>query len=184
VTTCVAFIRGINVGRAKRVAMADLRGLVERAGYADVRTVLTSGNVAFEAPRARSERIARDIEAAIERACGFAAAAIVLTAAELDDIVRANPHVARGWDAARVIVAFVRGPAELARARPLLDADWTPEAIALGARAAYFSCPNGVIASKVLPAFARQTAEAATTRTWATVLKVQAAAHAGKAARN
>lgn len=182
-TTCVAFIRGINVGRAKRVAMADLRALIESAGYTDVHTVLTSGNVAFEAPRARCDRIAQDIEAAIERGCGFAAAVIVVTAAELDDIMRANPLVARGWDAAKVIVALVRGPADLTRARPLLDADWTPEAIAIGARAAYFSCPNGVIASEVLPAFARLTAESATTRTWATLLKVQSAARARKDAR-
>lgn len=47
----VALVRGINVGRAKRVAMADLRALVERLGYRDVRTVLNSGNVIFGAPR-------------------------------------------------------------------------------------------------------------------------------------
>ena len=35
----VALIRGINVGRAKRVAMADLRALVEKLGYGDVRTL-------------------------------------------------------------------------------------------------------------------------------------------------
>ena len=41
----IALIRGINVGRAKRVAMADLRALVEGLGYRDVRTLLNSGNV-------------------------------------------------------------------------------------------------------------------------------------------
>ncbi|HSD71146.1 MAG TPA: DUF1697 domain-containing protein, partial [Thermoanaerobaculia bacterium] len=40
----VALIRGINVGRAKRVAMADLRALVGDLGYGDVRTLLNSGN--------------------------------------------------------------------------------------------------------------------------------------------
>ena len=182
-TTCVAFIRGINLGRAKRVAMADLRGLVEQAGYADVRTVLTSGNVIFEAPRAGPDRIAKAIETAIERRCGFAATVIVATAAELDAIVRANPLVARARDSSKLLVGFVRRPADLAAARSLLDEDWKPEAVALGMRVAYFSCPNGVIASKVLQAFARLTGDAATTRTWATVLKVQAVAGAGKVAR-
>jgi uncharacterized protein (DUF1697 family) len=41
----IALIRGINVGRAKRVAMADLRALVEDLGYSDVRTLLNSGNI-------------------------------------------------------------------------------------------------------------------------------------------
>jgi len=43
----VALIRGINVGRAKRVAMADLRAVVTDLGYRDVRTLLNSGNVVF-----------------------------------------------------------------------------------------------------------------------------------------
>src|SRR4051794_32869155 len=45
----VALIRGINVGKAKRVAMADLRAALEDLGYTDVRTLLNSGNVVFTA---------------------------------------------------------------------------------------------------------------------------------------
>jgi len=41
----VALIRGINLGRAKRVAMADLRALMSEWGYGNVRTLLNSGNV-------------------------------------------------------------------------------------------------------------------------------------------
>lgn len=44
----VALLRGINVGRAKRVAMADLRALVEGLGFHSVRTLLNSGNVVFD----------------------------------------------------------------------------------------------------------------------------------------
>ena len=43
----VALIRGINVGHAKRVAMADLRKLFEDLGYREVRTLGNSGNVVF-----------------------------------------------------------------------------------------------------------------------------------------
>ncbi|MET0858261.1 MAG: DUF1697 domain-containing protein, partial [Telluria sp.] len=39
----IALLRGINVGRAKRIAMADLRTLFEELGFTDVRTVLNSG---------------------------------------------------------------------------------------------------------------------------------------------
>jgi len=46
-TVCVALLRGINVGKAKRIAMADLRALIEGLGYTDVRTLLNSGNVVF-----------------------------------------------------------------------------------------------------------------------------------------
>ena len=43
--TWIALLRGVNVGRAKRVAMADLRSLLEGLGCTEVRTLLNSGNV-------------------------------------------------------------------------------------------------------------------------------------------
>ena len=43
----VALFRGINVGKAKRIAMADLRALLEKLGYTDVKTLLNSGNAVF-----------------------------------------------------------------------------------------------------------------------------------------
>ena len=52
-TRHIALLRGINVGRAKRIAMADLRELLASMGYTDVRTLLNSGNVVFSEPRAR-----------------------------------------------------------------------------------------------------------------------------------
>ncbi|MDQ6931759.1 MAG: DUF1697 domain-containing protein [Candidatus Eremiobacteraeota bacterium] len=39
----IALIRGITVGRAKRVGMADLRLLFEALGYRGVQTLLNSG---------------------------------------------------------------------------------------------------------------------------------------------
>ena len=41
---CVALLRGIDVGRAKRLAMADQRVLLESLAYRNVRTLLNSGN--------------------------------------------------------------------------------------------------------------------------------------------
>ena len=55
----VALFRGINVGKAKRIAMADLRTLLDKLGYTDVRTLLNSGNAVFTggaAPRQTSSR--------------------------------------------------------------------------------------------------------------------------------
>ena len=46
----IALLRGVNVGRAKRIAMADLRKLIADLGYGEVRSVLNSGNVVFSGP--------------------------------------------------------------------------------------------------------------------------------------
>src|SRR5204862_6684845 len=77
----VALIRGINVGRAKRVAMADLRALVEDLGYGEVRTLLNSGNVVFRVPAARRGDIPGRIEKAITAWLGVSTRVVVLSAA-------------------------------------------------------------------------------------------------------
>lgn len=174
--SCIALLRGINVGRAKRVAMADLRALLEGLGYADVRTLLNSGNAIFRAPPAQAAQAAPAIEAALQRHCGFAVPTVVIGSVELEEIVAANPLAQAASDPSRFLVAFVGAAATLDSARPLLSQRWEPEALALGRRAAYLWCADGIIGSRLGEAFARCTAQAATTRNWATVLKLRAAA--------
>ncbi|WP_163616408.1 DUF1697 domain-containing protein, partial [Klebsiella pneumoniae] len=48
---CIALWRGINVGRAKRLAMADLSTLLTELGATQVRTLLNSGNAVFDVKR-------------------------------------------------------------------------------------------------------------------------------------
>src|SRR5262245_15947696 len=97
-TTCIAFLRGIHVGRAKRIAMADLRSLVERLGYTNVRTLLNSGNVLFDASHPDRKRIAAAIDVALQSSHGFSASVVVVTVPELDAIVAANPLLALATD--------------------------------------------------------------------------------------
>jgi uncharacterized protein (DUF1697 family) len=155
--------------------MADLRDLFERLGHHDVRTLLNSGNVIFRAgPRSREKAVAA-IEAAIPKRFGFRASVLVLTAEELAAIVADNPLARPGRDPSRLLVAFVDSAQTLKRVQPLVGETRPPEILAVGPRAAYLWCPNGIIASKLMQAFTRATGDAATTRNWATVLKLLAA---------
>ncbi|MEA5076670.1 MAG: DUF1697 domain-containing protein, partial [Coriobacteriia bacterium] len=43
----LALLRGVNVGGANKVKMAELRRAFESAGMVDVRTYINSGNVVF-----------------------------------------------------------------------------------------------------------------------------------------
>jgi uncharacterized protein (DUF1697 family) len=179
-TQCIALLRGINVGRAKRIAMAELRELIEELGFSDVRTLLNSGNVVFQAARPDVAEVAAAIEAAIETRFGFAVPVVVLTALELNAIVAENALHQAASDPSKFLVAFVANDATLAKVKPLLAQSWAPDALSIGSRAAYLWCANGVIESKLVQAFSRATGEAATTRNWATVLKLQAAAATGQ----
>jgi uncharacterized protein (DUF1697 family) len=172
--THVALIRGINVGRAKRVAMADLRALVEGLGYGDVRTLLNSGNVVFTSPRATRGDAAARIEEALATRLGVSARITVLTAAELAAAVTENPLRDVASNPSHHLVAFLATPADRRRLEPLAEQDWAPEVLALGARVAYVWCPEGILASRLPEAVGRALGDAITTRNWATVTKLHA----------
>ncbi len=170
----VALIRGINVGRAKRVAMADLRALVEDLGYGDVRTLLNSGNVVFTAPGAGRGDAAPRIEKALAARLGVSARVTVLTAAELAAAIADNPLREVAVDPSRLLVAVLTNPADRPRLEPLVDQEWAPEVLAIGARVAYLWCPAGIIASRLPEAISRVLGDAVTTRNWATMTKLHA----------
>jgi uncharacterized protein (DUF1697 family) len=175
----VALMRGLNVGRANRVDMAGLRTLVKDLGFANVRTRLNSGNVIFDAAANETAALADRIEAALAARLKVSSRVIVLTAAELTAAVNENPLIEVAGDASRLLVYFRQDPAGLRYLLPLLQRDWSPEAFALGTRAAYAWCPAGVIESRLVAA-AAQTLGAAdtTTRNWATVMKLHALVNA------
>ena len=52
----IVLLRGVNVGKAKRVPMAEFRKLLEGLGYTNVATLLNSGNAVFRAPAGASNR--------------------------------------------------------------------------------------------------------------------------------
>ncbi len=86
----VAFLRGINVGGHKKVSMAALKSAFEALGFTNVRTVLASGNVIFEAPK-KDPDPGRTIALGLEKALGFPVTVIIRTVRELRAIVRSDP---------------------------------------------------------------------------------------------
>jgi uncharacterized protein (DUF1697 family) len=174
----VALLRGINVGRAKRVAMADLRALVEALGYTDVRTLLNSGNVVFTTPSTAAGDAPAHIEEALITRLGISARVTVFTAAELAKAVSDNPLLEVAHDPTRLLVAFLTNAADGRQLKPLLKDDWTPEVLALGKRVAYLWCPEGILASRLPEAVGRVLGDGVTTRNWATVTKLHALAEA------
>ncbi len=168
----VALLRGINVGRANRVAMVDLRALFETMGYIDVRTLLNSGNVVFTSSRAAPMAAAARIEEAIASRLRVSTRVTVLTAEEFAVIVTRNPLLKVADDPSRLLVAVLADSADRPRLNPMLKQRWAPEALAMGPRAAYLWCPGGVLASPLWETVGRLLGDAVTSRNWATMMKL------------
>ncbi|MGO4380568.1 DUF1697 domain-containing protein [Pseudoduganella sp. RAF53_2] len=172
----IALLRGINVGRAKRIAMADLRKLLTGLGFADVRTLLNSGNVVFDCEARDARLSATRIEEALVMRLGVAARVTVLDAEQLDGVVEDNSLCEVADDHSRLLVAVLNNPADRAKLEPLAHQDWKPEAFALGRWAAYIWCADGILASRAAAAMGKAVGDAVTTRNWSTINKLHALA--------
>ena len=170
----VALLRGVNVGKANRIAMADLRKLVERLGYEDVSTLLNSGNVVFTVPKGVPGDPAARIEKSIATRLGISTRVTVLTAKEVAAAVRDNPLASVADDPARLLVMAFPDRKAMAQLAPFLERRWAPEALALGPRVAYLWCAGGVIESPLWAAVSRGLGAAGTARNIATMTKLLA----------
>ena len=167
-------LRGVNVGRAKRVPMAGFREVLAGLGFLNARTLLNSGNAVCDAPAGAPRLHASRIHEALAAQLSVDVPVIVKSARELDAIIRANPFTGQITDPSRCLVAFAQDAAGLASLVPLQAVAVTPEAFVVGEHAAYLWCPDGILSSKAGEALLGKAGRQATTRNWATVLKIDA----------
>lgn len=179
--TFVALLRGVNVGTAKRVPMAELRALLGELGYTGVATLLNSGNAVFKATKGTPARHAAAIADAIASRLKVEVPVIVKSAKELADIVAGNDLAEGAEDHSRLLVAFVQDRKSLPGIAAIEPLVVPPERFLLGAGAAYLHCASGILESKAGEALLGKAGKAATTRNWATVLKLSALARGADA---
>jgi uncharacterized protein (DUF1697 family) len=170
----VALLRGVNVGRAGRVAMADLRALLESLGYSNVRTLLNSGNAVFDGPAQSRSTHARRIQAALASSLGVDALVIVKSAEDIAAVIAGNGLEASASDPSRLLVAFTNDAKSLAALGALATLTRGSEQLHVGTHAAYVWCANGLLKSKVAVAMLGSLRQSGTTRNWATVTKLHA----------
>ena len=169
----MALLRGVNVGKGRRVPMADLRRILGAHGCGEVRTLLNSGNAIFDGARSASARIARDVAAWIADDLHIEVPVVVKTEREFAAIVAECPWASAGLDPTRLLVACAQSTAALQSLRALRELA-TPAQFHLGDLAAFLYCPDGILASRAADALLGRAGRDVTTRNWATTLKIQA----------
>lgn len=138
-TRWIALLRGVNVNGIT-IRSADLAATFRTLGYADVRTVLASGNVVFTAPGDASV-VKADVEQALRDRFGYDAWVVLLRHDDLAGIVEGFPFPS-GPDR-HDYVLFASEGAALDDLLADLALDDTVERVARGAGVVYWSCPKG-----------------------------------------
>jgi uncharacterized protein (DUF1697 family) len=161
----IALLRGINLGAKRRVAMADLRALLEELGYTDVRTVLASGNAIFTGRTSR-----KTLESALEERFKMKIDVVLRTMDELRAVIDADPFGEEVDNPTRYFVIFLDRDPELSA---LEGEDFAPDAFAANGQQIYAWCPDGMQNSRLMKALGKPgLAGTATVRNWATVNKL------------
>ena len=166
-----AFLRGVMPMNAK---MPELKRAFEAAGFADVRTLLGSGNVVFSAPRATAPALQRRAEAAMQRELGRVFMPIVRSTEALRAILEADPFGAFRLPAdAKRVVTFLRQPS---RDKPRLPIELDGARIlAVDGGEAFTAYVPGARTPVFMTLIQKTFGRDVTTRTWDTVRKAAAA---------
>jgi uncharacterized protein (DUF1697 family) len=171
----VALLRGINVGRNRRVAMGDLREIMGGLGHAGVKTHLNSGNVVFTSENENPHQLAQEIEQALSEKLGMNVRCVVRTGAELRAVIDGNPLIEVGTDGSRMLALFLSEQPDAATLAAHDPSTLGPEEIRVGDRTVYQWCPNGILAAPDVSAFVEKRWKVAVTaRNWNTVTRLSA----------
>jgi uncharacterized protein (DUF1697 family) len=163
-----AFLRGVMPTNAK---MPELRRSFEAAGFTEVKTLLTSGNVVFGARPATEAALQRKAEAAMTATLGRAFLTIVRSLDALREIVDADPYAAfKLPPGAKRVVTFLRDPPRSKLALPV-EVDGARILRLRGSEVftAYVPSSRGPVFMTLIE---KTFGDALTTRTWDTVRKV------------
>jgi uncharacterized protein (DUF1697 family) len=172
----VALLRGLNVGGHKPVKMADLAATFVGLGLKNVRTVLASGNVLFDAPSSSRKRLAARITAGLKRAFGFDATVVIRTLEEIGRLLDYNPFGRMKLPAhAQLYITFLAEGTPAAVAQP----DQSPKGnirmvrVSVGEIVSVVVLSPGHGTTDLMNALDRQFGRMATTRNWNTVKRIQ-----------
>lgn len=135
----VALLRGVNVNGIT-IRSADLAALFRERGYGDVRTVLASGNVVFDAD-GPADQVKTDVEHALRDRFGYDAWIVLVPHDALARVLDAFPFPAA--EDRHDYVVFGSDPTALDDLLDDLHPDPAVEQVARGDGVVYWSCPKG-----------------------------------------
>lgn len=164
----VALLRGVSPMNAK---MPELKRCFEDAGFKNVVTVLSSGNVVFDSPKKPERSLEVQIEKAMEKSLGRSFDTIVRSQSDLLELLESDPYKSVKLSAqAKKVVTFLKESFERKIELPIKK-----DGVHI------FSCEDKIICSSYLPhpkgpvfmvMLEKTFGKSITTRTWDTVGKV------------
>ena len=172
--TYIILLRGINVSGQKKIRMADLRVLLENAGFEEVRTYIQSGNVILQTGLGGEKKVAGKVSEVIAEAYGFEVKSIAIRPETWNYVLHNNPFLSsRSEDSKRLYVTFLFDLPKGELISKLDPAEYPPEEFIIDGKVLYFFSPLGYGRAKMNNNYWEAKLKVdATTRNWRTVEKL------------
>jgi uncharacterized protein (DUF1697 family) len=168
-----ALLRGINVG-GRTIKMEPLRKTLERAGFEDVKTLLASGNLVFNAHGSPSALLAK-IEGGIKKDFGMDVHVILRSKRQIEDLIKSDPFKGvKVTPKTRLYITFLSKPAKSKVRIPYKSLDGSYKIIDLnkGGIASVLTLTADAGTVDAMEILEKEFGKDITTRNWNTIQKV------------
>lgn len=174
----IALLRGINLGKYRKIRMANLRQLFERMGYTNVQTYIQTGNVIFCTAQENTQgELQKHIQEAIQAQFGFDVPTVVLTHSEMEKVAHNNPFLLQNNELAdeRLHISFLHTTPSEECKLSISKKQFPPDKYILHNHVVYIFCTATYSQSKLGNTFFENNLKVkATTRNWKTTKKILA----------
>ena len=172
-TRYVAFLRGINVGK-RRVKNDALGKVFDDLGFENVKVLIASGNVLFDADRQAESTLTKKVEAALERALGFDVSVMLRSVSELQAMLDRDPF--KGIEVTKQTRHYVTLLAEKTKSAmklPYASEDDRFRILSRSDREVYsvLTVEEGARTVDLMAILEKEYGKGATTRNWNTIQK-------------
>ncbi len=139
--TYIALLRGINVGGHKKILMAELREILEKAGFRNVQTYIQSGNIILQSTISDRKEIESLIKKTIHDHYGFEVPTIIKSHSEIRSILDNCPFSSEKKENSHFMLLYNKPDKELVEKANTIS--YPNEEFVIAADCVYFYCSTG-----------------------------------------
>ena len=172
----VAFLRGINVGK-RRVKNDELGRVFDDLGFKNVKVLIASGNIIFDADERDEAKLTTTVEDGLEKALGYQVSVMLRSAPEVRQMLDREPF--KGITVTketRLYVTLLAGKASSTLTLPHASADGSFKILSREDREVYsvLTLSESGRTVDLMGVLEREYGKSATTRNWNTIQKIAA----------
>lgn len=168
----IVLLRGINVGGHHKILMSDLRDLLSKNGYLNIKTYIQSGNIILDSDKTEKQ-ISKHIKALLTKEYQFNIPVITISAEELLNCFSQNPFLNLEDDIKKLHVTFLSAIPEEAKIKTLKIPNYNNDQYKIKEKIIYLHTPDGFAKTKFnIATFEKNLMVQATSRNWNTVTKL------------